>query len=215
MERRLGIIIRGNNLVRRKEEGRNWLGWLALWAGEPGNGHSYSTRYTHLSCSLQIPKLASDTQKIDNAFRQRITCQIQSSREKGVTTEAGLFSLKNKPSRKGQGSDWTNGQANTSKQCRSRYHNPKQDKNHSSNKCWHLHPKVALDWWKESQAQWKANQNQSKGGNSASAHIFNDTRFFENLELKDSNCIKTGKQGATLPIKGMGSVRLKWGRREI
>ncbi|KNZ61131.1 hypothetical protein VP01_14489g1, partial [Puccinia sorghi] len=27
--------------------------------------------------------------------------------------------------------------------CRSGFHNPKQDNNHSSDKCWHLHPDIA------------------------------------------------------------------------
>lgn len=43
------------------------------------------------------------------------------------------------------------------------FHNPKQDENHSSDNCWHLHPETAPDWWKESQTQWKATQAQSKG----------------------------------------------------
>ncbi|KNZ57551.1 hypothetical protein VP01_2129g6 [Puccinia sorghi] len=171
--------------------------------------------------------------------------RAESSREKGSTTEAALFSSKGKASGKSQGSDRTgSSQNNSSKRCRNGFHNPKQDENHSSNNCWHLHPETAPDWWKESQAQWKATQAQSKGSkdkskenyfislltrwietgdpkhriildSGATAHIFNDTRFFESLNLKQSDCIKTGKQGATLPIKGKGSVRLKWGKRTI
>ncbi|KNZ49646.1 hypothetical protein VP01_4883g3 [Puccinia sorghi] len=90
------------------------------------------------------------------------------------------------------------------------FHNPKQDENHSSDNCWHLHPETAPDWWKESQTQWKATQ-----AHGATAHIFNNTRFFESLDLKQSDFIKTGKQGATLPIEGRGAVRLKWGQRTI
>ncbi|KNZ44568.1 hypothetical protein VP01_9020g2, partial [Puccinia sorghi] len=44
----------------------------------------------------------------------------------------------------------------------------------------------------------------------ASAHIFNDPRFFDQLELRDHNVICTGKEGATLPIKGVGRVTLQW-----
>ncbi|KNZ62256.1 hypothetical protein VP01_1294g8 [Puccinia sorghi] len=43
----------------------------------------------------------------------------------------------------------------------------------------------------------------------ASAHIFNEKQYFSNLELKDCDTIKTGKLNATLPIKGIGNVKLK------
>ncbi|KNZ54277.1 hypothetical protein VP01_2990g2 [Puccinia sorghi] len=37
----------------------------------------------------------------------------------------------------------------------------------------------------------------------ASAHIFNDKRYFTGLDLNDYDVIRTGKGNATLPIKGM------------
>ncbi|KNZ62726.1 hypothetical protein VP01_1229g1 [Puccinia sorghi] len=40
----------------------------------------------------------------------------------------------------------------------------------------------------------------------ASAHIFNDSRFFEHLEMGNFETIKTGNQDATLPIRGRGSL---------
>ncbi|KNZ56716.1 hypothetical protein VP01_2338g5 [Puccinia sorghi] len=43
----------------------------------------------------------------------------------------------------------------------------------------------------------------------ASVHLFNDVMFFKHLELRDSDYIKTRKQGATLPIERMGLVRLR------
>ncbi|KNZ46358.1 uncharacterized protein VP01_7330g1, partial [Puccinia sorghi] len=49
----------------------------------------------------------------------------------------------------------------------------------------------------------------------ASAHIFNDAWFFENLEMGSFKEIKTGKQGATLTIRGRGTVRLTWGKTRI
>ncbi|POW04228.1 hypothetical protein PSTT_10533 [Puccinia striiformis] len=49
----------------------------------------------------------------------------------------------------------------------------------------------------------------------ASVHIFNDTKFFDKLELGDRDVIRTGKEGATLPIKGVGRVILQWGNSTI
>ncbi|KNZ54966.1 hypothetical protein VP01_2805g4 [Puccinia sorghi] len=170
--------------------------------------------------------------------------RAESSQEKGLPTEAALFSSKNKVHSKNRASDKSGNQQSSSKRCRDGYHNPKQDGNHSSDNCWHLHPEVAPEWWTESQAQWKATQTQLRANkekskenyfislltlwidsgdpknriildSGASAHIFNDERFFESLQLGEFDFIKTGKQGATLPIKGKGSVLLKWGDRVI
>ncbi|KNZ44713.1 hypothetical protein VP01_88g5 [Puccinia sorghi] len=49
----------------------------------------------------------------------------------------------------------------------------------------------------------------------ASAHIFNDKQFFSQITKGEFEEIKTGKENATLPIKGTGPVRLKWGNRVI
>ncbi|KNZ61582.1 hypothetical protein VP01_1383g15 [Puccinia sorghi] len=146
-------------------------------------------------------------------------------------SEAALFSSKGKSDRK-TGKERTGGQPNPSKRCKSGYHNPKQDANHSSDNCWHLHPEIAPEWWKESQEQWKAGKGKEKenyylalltlwieSGNpkdrlildsGASAHIFNDEKFFQTLETGNFDVIKTGKVGATLPIKGRGTVSLTW-----
>ncbi|KNZ54529.1 hypothetical protein VP01_2923g1 [Puccinia sorghi] len=151
-----------------------------------------------------------------------------------TTPEAALFSNKGK-SAKQQGSSAN--QPNSSRRCRSGYHNPKQDENHKSDNCWHLHPEKAPEWWRDSQAQWKATKEKEKENyfmslltlwiesgdpksrifldSGASAHIFNDVRFFEKLELGNFDVIKTGKQGATMPIKGKGVVRLTWGKKSI
>ncbi|KAI9608927.1 hypothetical protein H4Q26_005121 [Puccinia striiformis f. sp. tritici PST-130] len=86
-------------------------------------------------------------------------------------------------------------------------------------------PDKAPDWWQEAQAKWQANKNvnyymllitlwtdsdspRSKIvlNSGASAHIFNDTKFFDKLELGDRDVIRTGKKDATLPIKGIGRV---------
>ncbi|KNZ49890.1 hypothetical protein VP01_4714g1 [Puccinia sorghi] len=144
---------------------------------------------------------------------------------------AVLFSNKTNPN-KSQGSEKKYGQSNSSKQCKSAYHNPHQDNNQSSNNYWHLHSEKAAEWWRDSQVQWKAGKEKEKEnyfmslltlfiepGNpnqriildsGALAHIFNDTQFFESLELGNLVVIKTGKQGATLPSKRKGTVRLVW-----
>ncbi|KNZ59574.1 hypothetical protein VP01_1700g5 [Puccinia sorghi] len=148
---------------------------------------------------------------------------------------AALFN--NKDKKQGKNSSSSNAQ----RRCKSGFHNPKQDANHSSDSCWHLHPDKAPDWWRESQAQWKAGkekENKDKNENyfmslltlwiesgdpksriildsGASGHIFNDLRFFNNIEMGDFDIIKTGKKDATLPIKGRGSVVLAWGNKTI
>jgi hypothetical protein len=123
------------------------------------------------------------------------------------------------------------------KRCKSGYHNPNQDQNHTSDNCWHLHPDKAPDWWRESQAQWKASKEKEKEGyfmslltlwvesgdpksriildSGASAHIFNNLNFFDKIKMGSFDVIKTGKHGATLPIEGRGSVQLLWGQRKI
>ncbi|KNZ54967.1 hypothetical protein VP01_2804g1 [Puccinia sorghi] len=47
----------------------------------------------------------------------------------------------------------------------------------------------------------------------ASAHIFNDKQYFSRLELNDLDVIKTGKENATLAIKGIGEFTLRWKNR--
>ncbi|KNZ61296.1 hypothetical protein VP01_14239g1, partial [Puccinia sorghi] len=77
--------------------------------------------------------------------------------------EAALFSSKGK-SFKSNGNERPDGSnpLNNSKRCKAGYHNPKQDKNHSSENCWHLHPEVAPEWWRDSQAEWKASKEKEK-----------------------------------------------------
>ncbi|KNZ49313.1 hypothetical protein VP01_5096g2 [Puccinia sorghi] len=67
-----------------------------------------------------------------------------------TTLEAALFSSKGKSTNL-----QNSGSGQQSKQCKAGFHNPKQDENHKSNNCWHLHPNKAPDWWQESQAEWK------------------------------------------------------------
>ncbi|KNZ50541.1 hypothetical protein VP01_4360g1 [Puccinia sorghi] len=123
----------------------------------------------------------------------------------------------------------------TPTRCTQNYHNPKQDDNHTAHSCWHLHPDKAPDWWKEEQAKWKASKSEAnyfmslltlwveKGDNKsriildsgASAHIFNHERFFTQITRGEFDNIKKGKEDATLPIKGKGTERMKWGNRVI
>ena len=48
----------------------------------------------------------------------------------------------------------------------------------------------------------------------ASAHIFNDLKFFDKIEMGKLDMSKTGKQRATLPIAGQGSVKISWGEKK-
>ncbi|KNZ50887.1 hypothetical protein VP01_4192g1 [Puccinia sorghi] len=66
------------------------------------------------------------------------------------TEPEALFS--NKDQKQGK----SNSPLNTSKKFKRGFHNTKQEANHSSNSYWYLHPEKSPDWWRESQAQWKA-----------------------------------------------------------
>ncbi|KNZ50786.1 hypothetical protein VP01_423g5 [Puccinia sorghi] len=158
------------------------------------------------------------------------------------STEAALYAGKNdkfnrsmRGSKSGQSQSSSNNQKGS--RCTEGFHNPKQDPNHSSDACWHLHPEKAPDWWRENQAKWKSSKDKNQVNyymslvslwinhgdpkskiildSGASAHIFNDERYFSRLELKEWDVIKTGKRDATLPIKGSGEVTLRWADRVI
>ncbi|KNZ53750.1 hypothetical protein VP01_3144g2 [Puccinia sorghi] len=207
------------------------LAYLVLFKF-PNSLQSLKRQIMHSDKELSVEFVCNHLTQFNNEAR----AELKESTSKA--TEAALFSSKGK-STKSSGNDRSDGpgQASGSKRCKAGYHNPKQDKNHSSDNCWHLHPDIAPDWWKESQAQWKASKEKDKTNyfmslltlwiesgdpksriildSGASAHIFNDAKFFEKLEPGDFDVIKTGKQNATLPIKGRGMVRLTWGNCSI
>ncbi|KNZ61785.1 hypothetical protein VP01_1358g6 [Puccinia sorghi] len=157
-------------------------------------------------------------------------------------TEAALYTGKNEKfnknmrnSKSGQNQGSSGNQKNS--RCTEGSHNPKQDSNHSSDACWHLHPEKAPDWWRENQEKWRSNKDKSQVNyymslvtlwinqgdpksrivldSGASAHIFNDRRYFSQLQLENLDVIKTGKENATLPIKGIGEVTLRWNNRVV
>ncbi|KNZ56162.1 hypothetical protein VP01_2480g3 [Puccinia sorghi] len=118
------------------------------------------------------------------------------------TTEAALFSSKGKS--KSTGNEYANrsNQSNTSKRCKTGYHNPKQDKNHSANDCWYLHPEIAPEWWCDSQAEWKASKEKEKTNYfmslltfGALAHIFNEAKFFEHIETGEFEELRKPPKG--------------------
>lgn len=74
-------------------------------------------------------------------------------KEQASSTQAALVSTRNQKSNRIQGQKG-NQEAGGGKRCTTGYHNPKQDTNHSSDSCWHLHPDKAPDWWQEAQAKW-------------------------------------------------------------
>lgn len=151
-------------------------------------------------------------------------------------SEAALYSGKNEKFNRSMRLSKSN-QNQKGSRCIDGFHNPKQDSNHSSDLCWHLHPDKAPEWWREGQEKWKSNKDKNHVNyylslvtlwinhgdpkskiildSGASAHIFNDERYFSKLELQDLDSIKTGKENATLPIKGVGEVTLRWKERCI
>lgn len=124
--------------------------------------------------------------------------------------------------------------------CVEGYHNPKQDKNHLESECFHLHPEKAPEWWRDNQAKWREKQKSKSESahyhafvtdwieskvtlsqnilmdSGASAHFFNNKRFFSEL-IKSNNeeHISMGKDRTNLPIKGTGTVKLIWKHQTI
>lgn len=152
------------------------------------------------------------------------------SKEAAPTNQAVIFSNKgkNKPHTR------LDRNGSSGRRCTAGFHNPKQDANHSSDLCWHLHPEKVPKWWREAQLKWEASKKSNyymslvtlwiENGNNkskiildsgSSSHVFNDKRFFNQLELGNLDSIRTGKKDANLAIKGTGRVTLSWGRRTV
>ncbi|PLW06368.1 hypothetical protein PCASD_22257, partial [Puccinia coronata f. sp. avenae] len=49
----------------------------------------------------------------------------------------------------------------------------------------------------------------------SSSHVFNNSQYFDQLKLGEFDFIKTGKENANLPIRGMEPDVLHWGNRKI
>ncbi|POW14289.1 hypothetical protein PSTT_03064 [Puccinia striiformis] len=184
----------------------------------------------HSDKALTVQFVCNHLTQFNNENRAE-TKEPSSSNQAALVSTRSQRSYRNNENRAGQPGSGSSGGP---KRCTTGYHNPKQDTNHSSDSCWHLHPDKAPDWWQEAQAKWQANKNvnyymslitlwtdsdspRSKIvlDSGASAHIFNDTKFFDKLELGDRDVIRTGKKDATLPIKGIGRVVLQWGNSII
>ncbi|KAI7957559.1 hypothetical protein MJO28_004654 [Puccinia striiformis f. sp. tritici] len=184
----------------------------------------------HSDKALTVQFVCNHLTQFNNENRAE-TNEPSSSNQAALVSTRSQRSYQNNENRAGQPGSGSSGGP---KRCTTGYHNPKQDTNHSSDSCWHLHPDKAPDWWQEAQAKWQANKNvnyymslitlwtdsDSPRSNivlnsGASAHIFNDTKFFDKLELGDRDVIRTGKKDATLPIKGIGRVVLQWGNSII
>ncbi|KAH9443964.1 hypothetical protein Pst134EB_033136 [Puccinia striiformis f. sp. tritici] len=178
----------------------------------------------HSDKALTVQFVCNHLTQFNNENRAEIKESSSSNQAASVSTR-NQRSYRNNDNRGGQGGP---------KRCTTGYHNPKQDANHPSDECWHLHPDRAPEWWREAQAKWQASKNVNYYmslitlwtdtdnprfkiilDSGASAHIFNDAKFFDKLELGDRDVIRTGKKDATLPIKGIGRVILQWGNSTV
>ncbi|KNZ60513.1 hypothetical protein VP01_1542g2, partial [Puccinia sorghi] len=189
----------------------------------PATLHSLKRQVMHSDKELNVQFVCNHLIQYNNEAKAE-------TKDDTMTTDAVLFS--NKDMRKNNPRFGKN--KNTTR-CTQNYHNPKQDDKHNTDSCWHLHPEKAPDWWKEEQAKWKARKSETnyfmslltlwveKGDNKsriildsgASAQVFNDEQFFTHITRGKFDEIKTGKEDSTLPIKGKGTVRMKWGNRVI
>ncbi|KNZ60501.1 hypothetical protein VP01_1544g1 [Puccinia sorghi] len=98
-----------------------------------------------------------------------------------TTFNVALFSKKGK-SGKSAGGEKSGNQQNPLNRCKSGYNNPKQDENHSSDNCWHLHPDKVPECW-------------------ASAHIFNDSRFFMMFQHGNFIMVQLRWKNSTIELK--------------
>ncbi|KNZ44115.1 hypothetical protein VP01_94g2 [Puccinia sorghi] len=184
------------------------LAYLVLFKF-PNSLQSLKRQIMHSDKDLNVEFVCNHLIQFNNESRAEL-------KESNKSTEAALFNSKPKSSRNQEDRRPNNANQSGGLKCRSGFHNPKQDNNHSSDKCWHLHPDIAPEWWKDSQAQWLANKAKKSENyfmslltlwiesgdpksriildSGASAHIFNNKQFFESLEIGDFDVIKTGKQ---------------------
>ncbi|KNE90121.1 hypothetical protein PSTG_16426 [Puccinia striiformis f. sp. tritici PST-78] len=189
-------------------------------------GSEIKTLIMHSNKSLTVQFVCNHLTQFSNKNKAEV-------REPLSSTQAVLVSTRNQKSN--QHNDQKGGQGSLgAKRCTTEYHNPKLDVNHTADLCWHLHADKAPEWWQEAQAQWQANKNVNYYlslvtlwteigvpeikialDSGASVHIFNDTKFFDKIELGNQDVICTGKEGATLPIRGVGRVILQWGSSTI
>jgi hypothetical protein len=153
------------------------------------------------------------------------------TKEASSSTQASLYSNKSNSNRQKGVSKGEKG-GTSQKRCTTGWHNPNQERNHTADLCWHLHPDKAPDWWREAQAKWEAGKETAKKTNyfmslitlwinngdikskiildsGSSSHVFNDTRYFDRLDYGDFDVIRTGKEHSDLSIKGMGRVVLQ------
>lgn len=144
------------------------------------------------------------------------------TREKQPPSKSAMVTLKSRSKFSNRGSQWVQG-----------FHNPRQDSRHNAKECWHLHPELAPAWWSKGKSKWK--DQREKGSevahhytfitleitatvpttslilnSGASAHIFNNKYLFYDFKKESEEVIKTGKAGASMAIKGQGSVSLHW-----
>ncbi|KNZ53989.1 hypothetical protein VP01_3083g3 [Puccinia sorghi] len=186
----------------------------------PATLHSLKSQVMHSDNELNVQFVCNHLIQYNNETKAE-------KKDGSMTTYSALFS--NKDKRK---NNPKSGKNKNSTRCTQNYHNPKQGDNHNTDLCWHLHPDKAPDWWKEEQAKWKASKSETNYfmslltlfrkrelriilDSGASAHIFNDERFFTQITRGEVDEIKTGTEDATLPKKGKGTVRMKWGNRVI
>ncbi|POW20412.1 hypothetical protein PSHT_03592 [Puccinia striiformis] len=140
----------------------------------------------HSDKALTVQFVCNHLTQFNNENRAE-TNEPSSSNQAALVSTRSQRSYRNNENRAGQPGSGSSGGP---KRCTTGYHNPKQDTNHSSDSCWHLHPDKAPDWWQEAQAKWQANKNV--------------------IEMSFE-----GKKDATLPIKGIGRVVLQWGNSII
>lgn len=191
----------------------------------PNSIRDFKHQIMHTDKELTVEFVFNHLNQINNKSWAQSSMEPSLSLRNKIT----LVSTCQKPLNKGPGAK--------TRQCTKGYHNPKQDKSHSSDNCWHLHPEIAPNWWKEEQTKWRERKSGSKEktltahylalvllwinhGNphskflldsGTSVHMFNDGWYFIHMAPCKEDAIKTGKEGDSLHIKGRGMARIWWG----
>jgi hypothetical protein len=123
------------------------LAYLVLFKF-PLSLHTLKCQIMHSDKELNVKFVCDHLIQFNNELRAEKKESSSTATEAALVTQRGKSTIKS----------GTNNSSTPPIRCKARSHNPKQDQNHTSDNCWHLHPEKAPEWWRESQAQWKVSK---------------------------------------------------------
>lgn len=113
----------------------------------PDNMKDFKRQIMHTDKELSVEYVLNHLTQLNN--------ELKAQGPRDGPTDRSEIALTNTKSSTGTS---TNGEK---RRCTEGWHNPKQDRLHTADKCWHLHPELAPEWWREDQNKWKARKNKT------------------------------------------------------